>query len=153
MKVSEILKTKGSRVATVPPNAAVKTALKQMQAENIGALVVSRDGEAILGIVSERDVVRCLVTDGASVIDKMVADIMGDLGKRQPDVVPAQALPVDETTPHLVERARAERLPQRSRDRRDWPERLAVRSLWRAGDHDFRLLCGGERGQRVDPRH
>ena len=76
MKVSEILKGKGSRVATVPPNAAVKTALKQMQAENIGALVVSKDGEAILGIVSERDVVRCLVTDGASILEKTVADIM-----------------------------------------------------------------------------
>jgi CBS domain-containing protein len=76
MKVFEILKAKGSRVATVPPNAAVKTALKQMQAENIGALVVSRDGQSILGILSERDVVRCLVSDGAAVLDKTAAEIM-----------------------------------------------------------------------------
>lgn len=43
--------------------------------------------------------------DAGTDVGQMVADIMGDLGKRQPDAVPAQTLPVDETTPHQVERA------------------------------------------------
>ena len=76
MKVSEILKAKGSRVATVPPNASVATALRQMRTENIGALVVSKDGREIMGVLSERDVVRCLVTDGAATLDKRAEDIM-----------------------------------------------------------------------------
>jgi hypothetical protein len=43
--------------------------------------------------------------DAGTDVGQMVADIMGDLGKCQPDAVSAQALPVDQTTQHLVERA------------------------------------------------
>jgi len=55
MKVADILRIKGSVVKTVPPHETALLLSGQMRAEQIGALVVSRDGNSIEGIVSERD--------------------------------------------------------------------------------------------------
>ena len=53
MKVADILRIKGSVVKTVPPHETALLLSGQMRAEQIGALVVSRDGKSIEGIVSE----------------------------------------------------------------------------------------------------
>ena len=55
MKVAEILRIKGSVVKTVPPHETALLASGHLRAEQIGARVVSTDGNAIDGIISERD--------------------------------------------------------------------------------------------------
>jgi CBS domain-containing protein len=56
MTVESILSQKGSEVATIAPDASLKTAADWLRAKNIGALVVT-SGDSILGIISERDIV------------------------------------------------------------------------------------------------
>lgn len=61
MRVSDVLASKGSEeVLTISPDATIADLLDRLAEHNIGALVVSRDGNAIEGIVSERDIVRKL---------------------------------------------------------------------------------------------
>lgn len=78
MKVREILDQKGQRVVTIRPDATISTAIHRMALERIGALVVSEDGAVIMGILSERDVLRGLAQDGAAIMnpDQRVADLM-----------------------------------------------------------------------------
>ena len=61
MRVSDVLASKGSgEVLTISPDASITDLLDRLAEHNIGALVVSSDGVAIDGIVSERDIVRKL---------------------------------------------------------------------------------------------
>jgi CBS domain-containing protein len=76
MQISEILRSKGKEVATIAPNAKVRVLLALLAERNIGAVVVSTDGSAIQGIVSERDVVRRLNERGAALLDAEVSSIM-----------------------------------------------------------------------------
>jgi CBS domain-containing protein len=64
MKVADILRIKGSVVKTVPPHARALLLSGHLRAEQIGALVVSTDGNSIDGIVSERDLAYGLATYG-----------------------------------------------------------------------------------------
>ncbi|WP_459982280.1 CBS domain-containing protein [Nocardioides sp. AN3] len=77
MHISEVLvrKPKGS-VVTVTPDTTIRQLLGILAEHNIGACIVS-DGDDIQGIVSERDVVRRLHSDGANVaIESTVSAIM-----------------------------------------------------------------------------
>jgi CBS domain-containing protein len=76
MRISDILRSKGSTVSTVHPDATVRQLLEALAAHNIGALVVSADGESIVGIVSERDVVRQMHERGAGLLEAAVSTIM-----------------------------------------------------------------------------
>ncbi|BDT91999.1 MULTISPECIES: CBS domain-containing protein [Nocardia] len=76
MRISEILRRKGSDVATVAPETTVRALLATLAERNIGAVVVSPDGATIAGIVSERDVVRSLHARGAELLDTPVSAIM-----------------------------------------------------------------------------
>ena len=60
MKVNDILRGKGNQVVTISPDSTVRELLALLAEHNVGALVVSTDGIAVAGIVSERDVVRSL---------------------------------------------------------------------------------------------
>jgi CBS domain-containing protein len=62
-------------VATVRPDVTVVELLGQLAEHNVGALPVV-DGGNLIGIVSERDVVRRLHAGGAATLDARVADIM-----------------------------------------------------------------------------
>ena len=76
MRVHDILTSKGSaEVFTIAPDATVRELLDVLAERDIGALVVSDDGAAMLGIVSERDIVRKL-RDVPNARDAAVADIM-----------------------------------------------------------------------------
>jgi CBS domain-containing protein len=68
MKVRDILAHKGSAVVTVRPDTTVATAIHRLMLERIGALVVSDDGVRVLGIVSERDIVRAVAERGADAL-------------------------------------------------------------------------------------
>lgn len=75
MKISTILADKGSNVVTVAPDHSVKDLLALLSLHKIGALVVSLDGNAIIGIVSERDIVRALA-GSESIMNEQVSKIM-----------------------------------------------------------------------------
>ncbi|MCH9642335.1 MAG: CBS domain-containing protein [Actinomycetia bacterium] len=75
MRISDVLRGKGETVATITPETSVAGLLTELSARNIGALVVvSPDG--LLGIVSERDVVRMLHEVGADLLRRPVSEIM-----------------------------------------------------------------------------
>ncbi|WP_250008625.1 CBS domain-containing protein [Actinoplanes sp. M2I2] len=75
MRISDILRVKGERVVTVSPEADVTELLSVLAEHGIGAVIVSRDGSRVEGIVSERDIVRALAERGAAVLSEPVAAI------------------------------------------------------------------------------
>lgn len=76
MKIAEVLNAKPEGgVVTITPEAGVRELLAALAEHNVGAIVVSADGETVAGIVSERDVVRHLHHDG-TVINNTVGAIM-----------------------------------------------------------------------------
>ncbi|GJF11826.1 signal transduction protein [Mycolicibacterium cyprinidarum] len=78
MRISDVLRAKGETVATITPETSVAGLLTELSARNIGAMVVvSPDG--LLGIVSERDVVRTLNEVGAQLLGRPVSEIMTTL--------------------------------------------------------------------------
>jgi CBS domain-containing protein len=76
MNVDGILRAKGTRVATIRPDASVGDLVRGLREEGIGAMVVSDDGYHLDGIVSERDVVRALAKVGGRVLQQRVSEIM-----------------------------------------------------------------------------
>lgn len=77
MLVSQILKSKADDgVITVPPGTAVARAAEILSSRRIGALVVSADGKTVLGILSERDIVRELGRRGAGCLTDTVDSLM-----------------------------------------------------------------------------
>ncbi|MCO1656920.1 CBS domain-containing protein [Pseudonocardia humida] len=75
MRIADVLRNKGSDVATIPPEATVGSLIAELATHNVGALPVVEDG-TLVGIVSERDVVRRLHTGGADLLSGPVRDIM-----------------------------------------------------------------------------
>ena len=76
MNVASILAAKGNSVFTAPPTATVADIVATLQERNIGSIVISDDGARVLGIVSERDIVRDLALHGSSVLTRHVSDVM-----------------------------------------------------------------------------
>ncbi len=76
MKVAAILAAKGTRVATIRPSASVTQAVARFRSEGIGALVVIDPDEAVLGLITERDVINALVDIGAEVLSRSVEEVM-----------------------------------------------------------------------------
>ena len=75
MTIAAILQNKGSDVLTIEADASVRDAVAILAERRIGALPVVRGGE-VAGIMSERDVIYCLRSDGAAVLDWPVERIM-----------------------------------------------------------------------------
>ena len=76
MNVEGLLKGKGTEVHSITPGSSVSELLAALAQHRVGALVVSGDGQAVDGIVSERDVVRALAERGPGLLDGAVADVM-----------------------------------------------------------------------------
>ena len=75
MRIADILRSKGSVVATVTETTTVAGLLTELATHNIGAMVVvGPDG--VVGMVSERDVVRSLHECGPELLRRQVGDIM-----------------------------------------------------------------------------
>ena len=78
MRISDVLRNKGATVATITPETSVAGLLTELSVHNIGAMVVvSPDG--VLGIVSERDIVRKLHEMGGDLLRRPVSEIMTTL--------------------------------------------------------------------------
>ncbi|MDG3010691.1 CBS domain-containing protein [Rhodococcus sp. D2-41] len=75
MQISEVLRNKGSAVATVDPDISVSELVGDLARHNVGAVVVV-DNDAVIGIISERDVVRQLHERGPELLCARVGDIM-----------------------------------------------------------------------------
>ncbi len=76
MRVHDVLASKGSdAIHTIAPGATVRELLDVLADLNVGALIVSSDGDSMIGIVSERDIVRKL-RDVDSADAMTVSDIM-----------------------------------------------------------------------------
>ncbi len=77
MLVSQILKTKSDDgVVTVPCGTTVGQAAEILSSRRIGAIIISPDGKTLVGILSERDIVRELGRCGASCMNQAVDSIM-----------------------------------------------------------------------------
>lgn len=85
MNVQSILGGKGSEVATVRSTASLNEVVAQLGERRVGALVVSDDGQHIVGIISERDIVRTVAADGTTALTNAVSSAMS------PDVITCKA--------------------------------------------------------------
>jgi len=75
VKISDILRYKGTAVVTIAPTESVRDLLARLAENNVGALVVA-DGEQVVGIISERDIARHLNDRGAEILDLPVSELM-----------------------------------------------------------------------------
>lgn len=75
MLVSQILRTKGDAVFTIAPADILGVVAELLHAKGIGALVVLQD-DRVVGILSERDVVRAVASHGPDSLKKPVSDYM-----------------------------------------------------------------------------
>ena len=75
MSVESILRKKGTGVATIAPDISVKRAADWLHAKNIGALVVTH-GNALLGLISEREIVHAISRYGETATSMPVSEIM-----------------------------------------------------------------------------
>ncbi|MSU89976.1 CBS domain-containing protein [Rhodobacteraceae bacterium 2CG4] len=77
MTVRQILKTKAiDKILTITPDAMVHEAAKLLSEKRIGALIVSKDGQSLDGMISERDIVRELGARGIGIMEERVSDLM-----------------------------------------------------------------------------
>ena len=76
MKLEDVIRSKGNSVVTISQSASVAELVSLMADNNIGAVVVSRDGHHIDGIISERDIVRGLASSGHGLLAMNVSDLM-----------------------------------------------------------------------------
>ena len=75
MRISDILRVKGTQVITVSPDTTVRHLLAVLAEHRIGAVVVSSDGTSVEGIASERDIVRALARRGAAAMSEPMTAI------------------------------------------------------------------------------
>lgn len=94
MIVEGILSTKGSDVVCIGPTISVHMATATLSEKKIGALVVVDSAGQVIGVLSERDIIRGIASQGPDVLSKSVADLMTRMvhtvtGKDQVDHVMA----------------------------------------------------------------
>jgi CBS domain-containing protein len=76
MKVSNLLTTKGREVSTISQERSVNDAIALLKERGIGALVVTGQQAPLVGILSERDVVRALAVSGEKALKLKVSQLM-----------------------------------------------------------------------------
>jgi len=76
MKVGEFLKHSGQQLVTCKPDDSVEAAAKLLHAHSIGAMPVCESGARLVGILSERDLVRAFATRGCDLRGLRVRDLM-----------------------------------------------------------------------------
>lgn len=76
MSVALILKAKGTHVETTRPDAGLYSVVWNLKVKGIGAEVVSENGTIVLGLISERDIVRGLTEHGTKLLTLPVSELM-----------------------------------------------------------------------------
>ena len=104
MSIRDIVQRKGRHVETISASASAKSAADLMREKKIAALVVT-DGNAIEGVISERDVVHAFSLHGAALLAKKVRDVMSR------DVVTVEPQDSVKRAMRLMTQYRARHLP------------------------------------------
>ena len=80
MRIDAILRGKGGRIVAIGMATTVEAAARLLRAENIGAVIVKdscgTEGDVVLGVLSERDIVRALADRGAAALRLPVGQLM-----------------------------------------------------------------------------
>ncbi len=76
MNVASLLKAKGRAVATARPETTLSQIAGQLAEKSIGAIVIVDERDEVIGIVSERDVVRACATNGAEALTRPASEVM-----------------------------------------------------------------------------
>jgi CBS domain-containing protein len=76
MNVQAILDAKGTEVITIAPTAILQNAVQRLAEHRIGALLVLGPDHRVIGIVTERDIVRVLAERGAAVLSEPLSTVM-----------------------------------------------------------------------------
>jgi CBS domain-containing protein len=76
MNVKHILSRKGSDVLTLEPTATLADAMDILAKRRIGALVITGADRRIVGIISERDIVRAIADHGTGILQSPVSELM-----------------------------------------------------------------------------
>ena len=93
MTIAAILKHKGHTVVTIDPTATVPQVADRLNEHRIGAVLVMDKAEQVLGIVSERDIVRSLATNGARTLEMTAGQLMTRaVHTAQPDMTVEEAM-------------------------------------------------------------
>ncbi len=74
--IAAILKHKGYQVTKIDPTATIAHVVEVLAEHRIGAVLVLDRAEQLLGIVSERDIVRCLAANGARTLEMTAGQLM-----------------------------------------------------------------------------
>jgi CBS domain-containing protein len=91
--VAAILKHKGYQVTTIEPTATIAHVVDVLAEHRIGAALVIDTADQLLGIVSERDIVRCLAANGASTLTMTAGQLMTRaLQLARPETTVAEAM-------------------------------------------------------------
>ena len=76
MTVASILKGKRTVVHWVSPTLSVGVVAERLRSADVGVMIVSSDGESLLGVISERDIAHGLAVHGAALPSLKVSDLM-----------------------------------------------------------------------------
>lgn len=86
MHVKRILQVKGTDVVSIRPGDSIAQALASLSAHDIGAVLVREDDGRVCGILSERDIVRALASEGEACLSKAASALMtSDIVSCAPD--------------------------------------------------------------------
>ena len=93
MVIAGILKSKGGVILSVSPQAPVADVVQTLASNRIGAVLVVSSAGALMGILSERDIVRSLAENGAGTLDRTASDLMtSDVTTATPQTTVAEAM-------------------------------------------------------------
>ena len=103
MTIASLLAKKGVRVVTIGPEDSIRQALGRLAEHNIGALVVVDGQGGLVGIVSERDIVRALARSEAILVEPVAAIMTRNvvIGTPQDDLVAVGATMTEHHIRHL----------------------------------------------------
>jgi CBS domain-containing protein len=76
MRISDILRDKGADVVTIGGSATVHDATMRLNKHNIGSLVVASETGIVMGIITERDILREVAERCEEIKDRLVSDVM-----------------------------------------------------------------------------
>lgn len=76
MILEQILRDKGRQVYSVAESATLKEAAELLDARKVGAMVILNEGGQLIGVISERDIVRAVARGGPAALKSSVADSM-----------------------------------------------------------------------------
>ncbi|SIO60013.1 CBS domain-containing protein [Singulisphaera sp. GP187] len=76
MQVRDVLKSKGGQIISIQPEATVTEAIARMVQNNIGSLPIVDAEDHLIGIISERDLLRGIHNHGEKICGKHVAEFM-----------------------------------------------------------------------------